>query len=154
MLATCRRQATMSPIFAPTGQFRRLDFLCVGTLLCRDFPTLTYHEQTIVCVSLLLIPTSNVDLHNPPPPTKHKKIIRRLHPLASCLLHLLLRCRLTSHPLCLFVCPFVCSFDWLLCCLSAPCRHFPSRHVATPCQCAASRLSLSLLSHRHLIVPS
>ena len=83
-------------------------------------------------MSLLLIPTSNVDLHNRPPPTKHKKIIRCLHPLASCLLHLLPRRHLTSYPLCLFVCPFVCVFGWLLHCLSAPCRCFPSRPVASP----------------------
>jgi hypothetical protein len=46
MLATCRRQGEMSPIFVPTGQIWRHGFLCVCTLLCRDFPTLTYHEQT------------------------------------------------------------------------------------------------------------
>jgi hypothetical protein len=47
MSATCRRHGKMSPIFVPTGQIWRHVFLCVGTLLCRDFPTLTYHEQTI-----------------------------------------------------------------------------------------------------------
>ena len=46
MLATCRRHCKMSPIFVPTGQIWRHVFLCVGTLLCRVFPTLTYHEQT------------------------------------------------------------------------------------------------------------
>ena len=89
------------------------------------------------------------------PPTKHKKIIRRLHPLASCLLCLLPHCCLTLHPLCLFVRPFVCSFGWLLFCLSAPCHCFPSRHVATPRRCTALRLSSSLSSCcRRVIVSS
>ena len=47
MSVTCRRQGEMSPIFVPTGEIWRHGFLCVGTLLCRDFPTLTYHEQMI-----------------------------------------------------------------------------------------------------------
>ena len=97
-------------------------------------------------MSLLLIPKSKFDLHNRPPPTKHKKIIRCLHPLASCLLHLLPRRRLTLHLICLFVCPFVCLFGWLLCRLSDPCRCFPSRCVATPHRCAALRLLMSLSS--------
>ena len=64
----------MSPIFAPTGQFQQHDFLCVGTLLCRDFPTSTYVPRTDDNhVSLLLFPTSNVDLHNHHLPTKYKK---------------------------------------------------------------------------------
>jgi hypothetical protein len=48
MSATCRRQATMLTSFAPTGQFWQHYFLCVGTLLCCDFPTLAYHKQTII----------------------------------------------------------------------------------------------------------
>jgi hypothetical protein len=36
------------PFFAPMGHFWRHDFFCVGTLLCWDVPTLTYHEQTIL----------------------------------------------------------------------------------------------------------
>jgi hypothetical protein len=47
MSATCRRQGEMSPIFVPTGEIWRHGFLCVGTLLCRDFLTLAGHEQTI-----------------------------------------------------------------------------------------------------------
>ena len=143
----------MSPIFAPTGQFWRHDFLCVGTLLCPGFP-IEVPRTDNNRVSLLLIPTSNVDLHNCPPPTKHKKIILRLHPLTSLLLHLLpCRC-LTSHPLCLFVCPFVCSFGWLLHPLSAPCRRFPSRHVAMPRRCAALHLSSSLSSRHRQVIAS
>ena len=46
MSATCRQHGKMLPIFVPTGQIWQHGFLCVGTLLCRDFPTLTYHEQT------------------------------------------------------------------------------------------------------------
>jgi hypothetical protein len=49
MSATCWRQGKMSPIFVPTGKIWQHVFLCVGTLLCRDFPTLTDHEQTIFC---------------------------------------------------------------------------------------------------------
>ena len=36
----------MSPNFAPTGQFWRHGFYCVGSLLCRGFPTLTDQRQT------------------------------------------------------------------------------------------------------------
>jgi hypothetical protein len=45
MLATCWQQGKMLPIFAPTGQFRRHGFYCVGTLLCRIFPTQTDQRQ-------------------------------------------------------------------------------------------------------------
>ena len=96
------------------------------------FPNIYVPQTENNRVSLLLIPTSNVDLHNRHPPTKHTKIIRHLHPLASHLLHLLPRCRLTLHLLCLFVCLFICSFDWLLCRLSAPCCCVLSRRIATP----------------------
>ena len=89
------------------------------------------------------------------PPTKHKKIIRRLHPLASCLLCLLPHCRLTLHPLCLFVCPFVCLFGWLLRCLSAfvvtSCPVALPRHVlALRCvsRCPSCRLVVALSCHR------
>ena len=60
-----------------------------------------------------------------PPNKKPKKIIRRLHPLAS-RLHLLPRRRLTSHPLCLFLWLVVASS---LCPLSS--RPIPSRRRAT-----------------------
>jgi hypothetical protein len=68
-----------------------------------------------------------------PPNKKPKKIISRLHPLAS-RLHLLPRRHLTSHPLCLFVCSSVRLFLWLvvassLCPLSS--CPVPSRRRAT-----------------------
>ncbi len=44
--ATCRRQGKMSPILAPSGQFWRHIFYCVGTLLCRVIPTQTDQRQT------------------------------------------------------------------------------------------------------------
>jgi hypothetical protein len=94
----------------------------------------------------------------PPLQQNTKKIMCHLHPLASCLFHLLPRRRLTLHPLCLFVClfvcPFVCLFGWLLRCLSIPCCCFPSCCVATPRRCAASRLSSSLLSRHCRVVVS
>ena len=46
MLATCRQQGKMLPIFVPTGQFWQHGLQCVGTLLCRYFPTLTYQGET------------------------------------------------------------------------------------------------------------
>ena len=89
--------------------------------------------------NVLLIPTLMVIYITTPPNKKPKKIICRLHPLAS-------RLHLLPHPLCLFVCPFICSFGWLLHRLSAPCHCVPSRLVAAPRRCAASRLLLSVSS--------
>ena len=80
------------------------------------------------------------------PPNKTQKIIRRLHPLASCPLHLLPRRCLTSHPLCLFV--VVASS---LCPLSS----FPisSRRHATLLRCVASLIVplVSLLLRRRVL---
>ena len=99
------------------------------------------------------------DLHNCSPQNKKpQKIICRLHPLAS-RLHLLPHRRLTLHPLCLFVRPFVCSFGWLLHCLSAPCCLVPSRLVAAPRRSAivsrrpSSSSSCCLVASSHLVLP-
>jgi hypothetical protein len=122
--------------------------VCLHTFVSR-FSDIDVPRTDEIWLSVLLIPTSNVDLHNLSPQQKAQKIIRRLHPLTS-RLHLLPRRRLTSHPLCLFVRPFVCSFGWLLRRLSAPCRRIPSRLV-----CATSRLSLSVSSSsNHRVVVS
>ena len=82
-----------------------------------------------------------------PPPTKHKKIIPRLHPLASCLLHLWpCRC-LTLHLLFLVVHLFICCsfvvrlFVWLVVALSlCPLLSLliPSHCHATSLRCVAS----------------
>jgi hypothetical protein len=101
----------------------------------------------------------NGDLHNRSPQNKKpQKIIRHLHPLAS-RLHLLPRRRLTLHPLCLFVRPFVCSFGWLLHRLSAPCCRVLSRLVAAPRRSAivshrpSSSSSRCVIASSHLFSP-
>jgi hypothetical protein len=70
--------------------------------------------------------------------------ICRLHPLS------LPRHLLMFHPRCLFVRSLVCSFGWLLCCLSAPCcRASHSPCIAMPPRCSVSSLVLvSSLSSR------
>ncbi len=106
-------------------------------------------------MSLLLIPTSNVDLHNRPPQQNTKKSFATSIPsrhvfFTSCCVTAS-RC---TRFVCLFVRPFICWFGWLLRRLSAPCCHFPSRRVATPHRCAASRLPLSLSFHFHQVITS
>jgi hypothetical protein len=122
--------------------------ICVGIsrhLLTKDRQYLVEHASNSYV---------DGDLHNRSPQNKKpQKNIRRLHPLAS-RLHLLPRRRLTSHPLCLFVRPFFCSFGWLLHCLSAPCCHVPSRLVTVPRRSAiVSRRPLSSSSH-HIVTSS
>ena len=77
MSATCRRQGKMSPIFVPTGQFRRHGFWWVGSLLCRyyifsdiDGPK----TDIIVRTYVHTLPNSHV---NPP--------FTRPHPSAFCI---------------------------------------------------------------------
>ena len=47
MSATCRRQGEMSPIFVPTGQFRRHVSLVSEHFCVVNLPTSTYQRQTI-----------------------------------------------------------------------------------------------------------
>ena len=112
------------------------------------FPDIDVPRTDDIWSSVVLIPTLSGNLHNRSPQQQTaQKFIRRLHPLAR--VHLPRRL-LTSHPLCLFGRPFVCSFGWLLRRLSAPCRRIPSRLV-----CATSRLSLSVSSSSsHRVVVS
>jgi hypothetical protein len=118
--ATCWQQGKMSPIFALTGQFWPQNFCVPAHLFVSIFlHRLTTSRQYLyvgkyVDMSLLLIPTSNRNLHKYQPPgcimsnnTIHtKNIIRRLPShciFASC-------CVVVSH-CARFVC---CLFGWLL----------------------------------------
>ena len=96
--------------------------------------------------SVVLIPTLNGNLHNRSPQQQTAQKNHPPPPSPRSRLHLLPRRRLTSHPLCLFVRPFVCSFGWLLRHLSAPCCHIPSRLITVPRRSATSRLSSSISS--------
>ncbi len=132
--------------------------LATWFLVCRHtfvswFPDIDVTQKDDNRVSFLLIPTSNVDLHNRPPPTKHKKLSAAFIP--SCHVFFTSCCIVASHRtgfVCLVVCLFVCLFGWLLRCLSAPCCCFLSHCLATPRRCAALRLLLSLLSHHRWVV--
>ena len=107
------------------------------------FPDIYVPRTDDIWSSVVLITTLSGNLHNRSPQQQTaQKIIRRLHPLAR--VHLPRRL-LTSHPLCLFGRPFVCSFGWLLRRLSAPCCRVPSRHVAVP-HCSATSCLLSSVS--------
>jgi hypothetical protein len=92
---------------------------------------------------LLLIPTSNVDLHNHPPQQNTKKSSAVSIPSRHVFFT---SCRVVAARHTRFVCL------WLLCHLSAPCCHFLSRRIATPRHCAALCLSSSLSSRCHRVV--
>jgi hypothetical protein len=149
MSATLRNVADFRP---DRANLATCFLVCRHTFVSR-FSDIDVPRTDEIWLSVLLIPTSNVDLHNLSPQQKAQKIIRRLHPLTS-RLHLLPRHCLTSHPLCLFVRPFVCSFGWLLRRLSAPCCRVPSRLDAVPRRSATSCLLSSVLSSSscHVIV--
>ena len=101
--------------FCPDRPISATCFLCVATLLCRYFPNIDVPRTDNNPVSLLLIPTSNVDLHNRPPPTKHTKIIRCFIPLRHVFFT---SCRVVTSRCTHFVCLFVRLFVRLVgCCV-------------------------------------
>jgi hypothetical protein len=97
------------------------------------FPDIDGPRTDNIRMSVVLIPTFSGNLHNGSPQQQTAQKNHPPPPSPRLRLHLLPRCRLMSHPLCLFVRPFVGSFGWLLRCLSAPCCRVPShsspRHV-------------------------
>jgi hypothetical protein len=108
------------------GKFGDMDS-CVSAHFCVVFSRHYGPRTDDIWSSVVLIPTFSGNLHNRSP---QQQTAQKNHPPppSPCLrLHLLPRRRLTLHPLCLFVRPFVGSFGWLLRCLSAPCCHVPSR---------------------------
>jgi hypothetical protein len=142
MSATWQNVAYFHP---DRGNLATWFLVCRHTFVSR-FSDIDVPRTDDIWSSVLLIPTLMVIYITAPPNKKPKKIIRCLHP-RTLRLHLLPRRPLTSHPLCLFVCPFVCSFGWLLRRLSTPCHRVPSRLIAAPCRCCAtSRLLLSVSS--------
>jgi hypothetical protein len=124
------------------------DILLCRSIVCRDFSDTDVPRTDDIRLSMLLIPTSNVDLHNRPPPTKHKIIFRRLHLPSR---HVFTSCpvvaSLRTHLVCLFVRSFArLLIGLLLRRLSAPCRCVPSHLVAPPRRCAVLSLVVPLVS--------
>ncbi len=115
--------------------------VCRHTFVSR-FSDIDVPRTDEIRLSLLLIPTSNVDLHNRSPQQKGQKIIRRLH-------------RRTR-----FVCLFVRSFVPLVgCCVVSLPLVVASRPVPSQCRTTSLRYVSSLVvplvivesSHRHVV---
>ena len=125
MLATWRNVAYFRPDRANLATWF---LVCRHTFVLR-FSNIDVPRTDEIQLSVLLIPTSNVDLHNCSPQQNAKK--NHPPPSSPRVVSSPLAASLPSHPLCLFVPSFVCSFGWLLRRLSAPCCCVPSRRRVT-----------------------